>query len=138
MICVIGVIESSSLLSQSQGIQSKCLTSSKTTLPLPCKLHLFMNSTYDSYGQVYQPYNSSKNLQASHEFEIASGGCHVAHKFQLVWAPQSPCSISTSVLSCIYLFRLFIKYLFHSNVQTSFIFPLIPYPNASTPNLGNQ
>ena len=49
----------------------------------------------------------------------------------------SPCSIATSILSCIYLFISFIKYLFHSNVQTSSIVPLIPNPKASSPNLGN-
>ena len=48
-----------------------------------------------------------------------------------------PCSIASSIFSCIYLFISFIKYLFHSNVQTSFIFPLIPNPKASTHNLGN-
>ena len=49
----------------------------------------------------------------------------------------SPCSIATSIFSSIYLFISFIKYLFHSNFQTSFIIPLIPNPKASTPNLGN-
>ena len=50
----------------------------------------------------------------------------------------SPGSIATSIFSCIYLFSSFIKYLFHSNVQTSFIIPLIPNLKSSTPNLGTS
>ena len=47
----------------------------------------------------------------------------------------SLCSISTLIFPCIYLFSSFIKYLCHSNVQTSYIVPLFPNPKASTPNL---
>ena len=106
MICVIGVIESSSLLSQSQGIQSQCLTSSKMALPLPSKLNFLPNSTYDAYGQVYQPYNSSNNIQASHGFKIARGRFHVAQNFQLVWVPWSPC---VSMLHCHFNFLLYLS-----------------------------
>ena len=56
-------------------------------------------------------------------------GSHILH--------VSSWSITTLILPCIYLFSSFIKYLFHSNVQTSFIVPIIPNPKASTPNLGN-
>ena len=52
-------------------------------------------------------------------------GSHILHVYS--W------SIATLIFPCIYLFISFIKYLFHSNVQTSFIFPLIPNPKASTP-----
>ena len=141
MIFSIGVIASSSLLSQSYGIQSKCPTNSKMTLPLLCKLNLLKNQTYDVNFQFYYTYKSSKNLQASHGFEIARGGCHMAPNLQLVWAHSlhaSPCSISTSIFSCIYLFISFIKYLCNSNVQTSLIFPLIPHSKASSPNLGTS
>ena len=43
----------------------------------------------------------------------------------------SPCSIATSIFSCIYLIRYIIKYLFHSNIWTSFISSLIKIPNVS-------
>ena len=43
----------------------------------------------------------------------------------------SPWSIATSIFSCIYLIRSIIKYLFHSNVWTSFIISLIKTPNVS-------
>ena len=56
-------------------------------------------------------------------------GSHILH--------VSSWSIATLIFPCIYLFISFIKYLFHSNVQTSFIVPLIPNPKASTPNLGS-
>ena len=43
----------------------------------------------------------------------------------------SPCSIATSIFSCIYLISYIIKYLSHSNVWTSFIISLIKIPNVS-------
>ena len=56
----------------------------------------------------------------------SSCGSHILH--------VSSWSISTLIFPCIYLFISFIKYLFHSNFQTSFIVPLIPNLKASTPN----
>ena len=43
----------------------------------------------------------------------------------------SPCSIATSIFYCIYLIISIIKFLFHSNVLTSFIISLIKIPNVS-------
>ena len=54
-------------------------------------------------------------------------GSHIIH--------VSSWSIATFIFPCIYLFIYFIKYFFHSDVQTSFIVPINPKP--STPNLGN-
>ena len=56
-------------------------------------------------------------------------GSHILH--------VSSWSISTFIFHFIYLFVSFIKYLFHSNFQESFIVPVIPNPKASTSNLGN-
>ena len=52
-------------------------------------------------------------------------GSHILH--------VSSWSIATLIVPCIYLFISYIKYLCHSNFQTSFIVPLIPNPKASTP-----
>ena len=43
----------------------------------------------------------------------------------------SPCSVSTSIFSCIYLRSSIIKYLFHSNVWTLFISSRNKIPNVS-------
>ena len=50
-------------------------------------------------------------------------GSHILH--------VSSWSITTLIFPCIYLFRSFIKYWFHSNVQASFISSLIKIPNVS-------
>ena len=57
------------------------------------------------------------------------------HKNSSLCAPHnihvSPYSIATSIFSCIYLISSIIKYLFHSNLLTSFIISLIKIPNVS-------
>ena len=57
------------------------------------------------------------------------------HKISSLCGPHglhvSPCSIATSIFSCIYLICYIIKYLSHSNVRTSFIISLIKIPNVS-------
>ena len=57
------------------------------------------------------------------------------HKMYSLCGPHrlhvSPCSIATSIFSCIYLICSIIKYLFHSNIWTSFISSLIKIPNLS-------
>ena len=96
----------------------KCPRISHLNLPLPCKLHLLKNSTYDAYFQVHYPYKSSKNIRIPMDsklqeedamWHINSSLCG-AHNLHV-----SPCSISTSIFSCIYLIISILKYLFHSN-----------------------
>ena len=114
--------------------------SSHLTLPLPCKLHFLPNYTYDSYGQFYYLSNSSKNIRLPMDSKLQKEDA-MWHRISSLCGPHnlhaSPCSIATSIFSCINLFSFFIKYLFHSNVQALFIFPIIPNPKASTPTLGN-
>ena len=59
----------------------------------------------------------------------------MCHKNSSLCGPHnlhvSPCSIATSIFSCIYLISSIIKYLFHSNVWTSFIISLIKNPYVS-------
>ena len=59
----------------------------------------------------------------------------VWHQISSLCGPHSlhvsPCSIATSIFSCIYLISSIIKYLFHSNIWTSFIISLIKIPNLS-------